>query len=43
MLAALGLTGCGGGERGAESVRLMVWSPSEDQSKDAGEWPANLL
>ena len=38
MLAALGLTGCGGGERGAESVRLMVWSPSEDQSKDAGEW-----
>ena len=38
MLAALGLTGCGGGESGAESVRLMVWSPSEDQSKDAGEW-----
>ena len=27
MLAALGLTGCGGGERSAESVRLMVWSP----------------
>ena len=21
-----------------ESVRLMVWSPSEDQSKDSGEW-----
>ena len=36
-LAALTLTGCGG-EGGAENVRLMVWSPSEDQSKDAGEW-----
>lgn len=31
------LTGCSGGS-GAESVRLMVWSPSEDQSKDSGEW-----
>ena len=36
-LAALTLTGCGG-EGGAENVRLMVWSPSEDQSKDAGAW-----
>lgn len=37
-LAATGLTGCGdeGGDR--ESVRLMVWSPQGDQSKDAGEW-----
>ena len=24
-----------------ESVRLMVWSPSEDQSKDSGEWLQN--
>lgn len=31
------LTGCSG-SGGAESVRLMVWSPSEDQSKDSGEW-----
>ena len=31
------LTGCSGSS-GAESVRLMVWSPSEDQSKDSGEW-----
>ncbi len=23
---------------GQEKVRLMVWSPSEDQSKDSGEW-----
>lgn len=38
-LAAGGLTGCGGsGNDGAEKVRLMVWSPSEDQSKDSGEW-----
>lgn len=35
-LLLLGLTGCGGG--GSESIRLMVWSPSEDQSKDSGEW-----
>lgn len=43
-LAAAGLAGCG--ERGGvweegekvEKVRLMVWSPSEDQSKDSGEW-----
>ena len=31
------LTGCSG-ESGTESVRLMVWSPSEDQSRDSGEW-----
>lgn len=34
-------SGCSGdtevvGEK--ENVRLMVWSPSEDQSKDSGEW-----
>ena len=33
------LTGCSSQESsGAEQVRLMVWSPSEDQSKDSGEW-----
>ncbi len=39
-LAAGGLTGCGSGsEDGAvEKVRLMVWSPTADQSKDNGEW-----
>ena len=31
------LTGCSGNSD-TESVRLMVWSPSEDQSKDSGEW-----
>lgn len=36
-LAVTGLTGCGSSE-GGERVRLMVWSPSEDQSKDSGEW-----
>lgn len=36
-LLLLGASGCGGGG-GTESVRLMVWSPSEDQSKDSGEW-----
>ncbi|MCQ2442841.1 MAG: extracellular solute-binding protein [Oscillospiraceae bacterium] len=37
----LGATGCsaGGSTSGSgEKVRLMVWSPSEDQSKDSGEW-----
>ena len=41
LALALVLTGCGSteGARGsAEKVRLMVWSPSEDQSKDSGEW-----
>ena len=39
-LAASCLTGCGNGSDngGTEKVRLMVWSPSEDQSKDSGEW-----
>ena len=31
------LTGCSGNSD-TESVRLMVWSPSEDQSNDSGEW-----
>ena len=31
------LSGCSG-SGSSENVRLMVWSPSEDQSKDAGEW-----
>ena len=40
-LAVCGLTGCGNGSQssaGQEKVRLMVWSPSEDQSKESGEW-----
>lgn len=40
-LAATTLTGCGSkdtAEGSVEKVRLMVWSPSEDQSKDSGEW-----
>ena len=45
VLAAAALTGCGGasGEKtGAkEKVRLMVWSSSEDQSKDSGQWLQN--
>ncbi|MCD7837623.1 MAG: extracellular solute-binding protein, partial [Clostridiales bacterium] len=40
LACLLALTGCsslgGGGE--TESVRLMVWSPSEDQSQDSGQW-----
>ncbi len=33
------LTGCSSQQSGAsEQVRLMVWSPSEDQSKDSGQW-----
>lgn len=37
---AAGLGGCGSAESSGskESVRLMVWSPSGDQSKDTGEW-----
>ena len=31
------LSGCSGNS-GTENVRLMVWSSSEDQSKDSGEW-----
>lgn len=38
MAAGLLLTGCSMGGSGRENVRLMVWSPSEDQSKDSGEW-----
>ena len=40
VLVAAGLTGCGSStaDKGSEKVRLMVWSPSEDQSKDSGEW-----
>lgn len=35
--------GCGsrGGQsspESGESIRLMIWAPSEDQSKDSGEW-----
>ena len=39
-LAMGSLGGCGGDadSGGKEKVRLMVWSPSEDQSKDSGEW-----
>ena len=37
-----GLTGCAASgddaSDGAEKVRLMVWSPSNDQSKASGEW-----
>ena len=31
------LSGCSGSGSG-ENVRLMVWSPSQDQAKDSGEW-----
>lgn len=47
VIAAMGIAGCGGkpengSEEGkAEKIRLMVWSPSEDQSKDSGEWLQN--
>ena len=42
-LAVTALAGCAGSEGqggagGGEDIRLMVWSPSEDQSKDSGEW-----
>ena len=38
--ASLLLAGCSSstGGSGAEKIRLMVWSPSEDQSKDSGQW-----
>lgn len=44
VLTAITLSGCGlqaSGNKGAdgkEEVRLMIWSPTEDQSKDSGEW-----
>lgn len=42
VLAVTGVAGCSGGTDGEkESVRLMVWSPSEDQSKDSEEWLQN--
>lgn len=38
-LLLLGAAGCGSaGASGEQSIRLMVWSASEDQSKDSGEW-----
>ena len=37
-LLLLGVTGCSSAASGEESIRLMVWSASEDQSKDSGEW-----
>ena len=37
-LLLLGVTGCSSATSGEESIRLMVWSASEDQSKDSGEW-----
>ena len=39
-LLALVLAGCSdlGESGGREKVRLMVWSPTEDQSKDSGMW-----
>lgn len=38
--ASLLLAGCSSstGGSGTEKIRLMVWSPSEDQSKDSGQW-----
>ena len=36
---AMLLTGCASSaDGGKEKVRLMVWSPTEDQSKSSGEW-----
>lgn len=41
-LLAANIAGCGSSQQDGtdkrESVRLMVWSPSEDQSKGSGEW-----
>lgn len=38
--AGLLLAGCGpvAGDSSVEKIRLMVWSQSEDQSKDSGQW-----
>nr|WP_177298036.1 extracellular solute-binding protein [uncultured Blautia sp.] len=45
ILAVTGFAGCGGAEsqdsEAKEKVRLMVWSSSEDQSKDSGQWLQN--
>lgn len=39
VLLLLSAAGCSSaGASGEQSIRLMVWSPSEDQSKDSGEW-----
>lgn len=40
LACLLALTGCSslGGSSETESIRLMVWSPSEDQSQDSGQW-----
>ena len=44
IMGALILGGCGGTEQNVskegdvENIRLMVWAPSGDQSKDKGEW-----
>lgn len=43
VLGLSGLSGCGSkqsgnGQEGVENIRLMVWAPSGDQSKDNGEW-----
>lgn len=40
-LAVSAFAGCGSDSTGdgtGEKVRLMVWSPSEDQSRNSGEW-----
>ena len=37
-LATASLAGCGGSGSSEENVRLMVWSATEDQSEDTGEW-----
>ena len=36
--AAVGGTMSGCSDGASENVRLMVWSPSQDQAKDNGEW-----
>lgn len=47
VLSVTALAGCGTetsdstAQAEKEKVRLMVWSPSEDQSKDSGEWLQN--
>ena len=39
FLAVIAGCGAAGGLEGdSEKVRLMVWSPSEDQSRGSGEW-----
>lgn len=42
VLATAVLSGCSEGSVSADDevqkIRLMVWAPSEDQSKDSGEW-----